>query len=262
VPVVVEAMSFEAQDLIGQAIKKHKGRICVNWSGGRDSTVVLHMALKEDPQIPVIFANTLCEHGATWAYIRKLWKEWDLNLHMSYPIKPYWQCVKEYGLPKVRQGKDKTPKCCMYMKEYPMDALKKSMGINAYFTGLMKDESRQRFLTLSRYDNSGKSQDEIAFCAQRYYKKTTDEWAYHPIANWSSEDIDQYFIDNNLPINQFYVMWGGIYKRSGCFLCTAFRSWKGKLRIASPTGYARLIEIENQERDQDFNQEGKLGTYL
>ena len=105
VSVVVEAMSFEAQDLIGQAIKKHKGRICVNWSGGRDSTVVLHMALKEDPQIPVIFANTLCEHGATWAYIRKLWKEWDLNLHMSYPIKPIGSASKSTDCRKCAKGK-------------------------------------------------------------------------------------------------------------------------------------------------------------
>jgi 3'-phosphoadenosine 5'-phosphosulfate sulfotransferase (PAPS reductase)/FAD synthetase len=54
-------MSFEAQDLINQAIRKHKDKICVNWSGGRDSTVVLHMALEENPHVNVIFANTLCE---------------------------------------------------------------------------------------------------------------------------------------------------------------------------------------------------------
>jgi len=257
-------MSFEAQDLISQAIKKHGDKICVNWSGGRDSTAVLHMAVEVDPHITVCFANTLCEHGTTWAYIRKLWEDWDLNLHMSYPIKPFWQCVKEYGLPKQRNTESncRTPKCCNLMKEIPLDNLKRELGINAYFTGLMKDESRQRFLTLSRYDSSGKSQDEIAFCAQRYYKKTTNEWAYHPIAEWSSEDIDNYFKDNNIPINQFYTKWGGIYKRSGCFLCTAFSSWEWKLKIASPTAWKRLKEIQLQEQESGFNDTGKLGAYL
>lgn len=256
-------MSFEAQELIDQAIKRHGDKIAVHWSGGRDSTCVLHMAIQSDPNIKVIFQNTFCESGETWAYIRQLRDEWNLNLHMTTPEKTFWQCVKEYGLPKVRnQDGSRTPKCCQYLKERPGDAMKKRLGVVAYFTGLMKDESHQRFLTLSRYDSCGKSQDEIAFCAQRYYKKTTGEWAYHPIANWSSEEIDQYFIDNKLPINQFYVKWGGLYKRSGCLLCTAYLSWEDKLKISHPSAYRRLKEIQSKERDAAFNGPGKLGAYL
>lgn len=255
-------MSFEAADLIEQAIKRHGDRIAVHWSGGRDSTVVLHMALQVDPNIKVIFQNTLCESGETWAYIRKLRDEWKLNLHTTLPEKTYWQCVKEYGLPAVRnQDGARTPKCCQYMKERPGDRMNKELGIVAYFTGLMKDESHQRFLTLSRYDSGGDSRDGISFCAQRYYKKTTGEWAYHPIANWSSEDVDQYYQDHKLPINQFYVKWGGLYKRSGCLLCTAYLSWEKNLKISHPFAYARLKRIQAQERDQAYTSPGKLGTF-
>jgi len=256
-------MTFEAQDLIHQAIARYKGKIAVMWSGGRDSTVVLHMALQEDPNIIVIFGNTKCESGETWAYIRKLRDEWNLNLHMTSPEKTYWQCQKEFGLPKVRnQEGSRTPKCCHYMKEHPMDEMKKKLGVVAYFTGLMKDESHQRFLTLPRYDSCGKSQDDIPFCSQRYYKKTTGEWAFHPIANWTSEGIDQYFKKNKLPINQFYVKWGGIYKRSGCFLCTAYLSWEEKLSVSHPAAYRRLKKIQAEERDKGFSEPGRLGAYL
>jgi 3'-phosphoadenosine 5'-phosphosulfate sulfotransferase (PAPS reductase)/FAD synthetase len=257
-------MSFEADELIRQAINRHRGHIAVNWSGGRDSTAVLHMALKEDPQIIVIFENTLCESGETWRYIRMLAREWNLNLHITKPEKTFWQCVREYGLPTIR-GTDNvshSPKCCQYLKERPGDAMKKKLGIVAYFTGLMKEESHQRFLTLTRYDTGGKSHDEIAFCAQRYYKKSTNEWAYHPIANWPSEDVDQYYKDNNLPINQFYVKWGGLYKRSGCLLCTAYSSWEDRLSISHPFAYRRLKKIQMEERDRKFTAPGKLGSFL
>ena len=256
-------MSFEAADLIEQAIKRHGERIAVNWSGGRDSTAVLHMALKVNPNIIVIFQNTFCESGETWAYIRKLRDEWKLNLHTTVPEKTYWQCQKEYGLPQIRNNEEgsRTPMCCKFMKERPGDAMKKKLGVVAYFTGLMKTESHQRFLTLSRYDSCGKSQDEIAFCSQRYYKKTTGEWAYHPIANWSSEDVDNYYEENKLPINQFYTKWGGIYKRSGCLLCTAYLSWEKNLKISHPFAYNRLKKIQAEERDKKYNSPGKLGSF-
>lgn len=242
---------FEAMELIEQAIKKHGEHIGVNWSGGQDSTIVAHMAIQVKPDIPILFANTGCESGETWAYIRKMQKMWDLNLHIAKPEKTFWQCVKEYGLPRIRNSdtKARTPKCCQILKEKPLDDLKKALGINAYFTGLMKAESRQRFLTLSRYDSSGGERDEIAFCSQRYYKKTTNEWAYHPIAEWSSADVRNYFIEQNIPLNQFYVKWNGIYKRSGCLPCTAYRSWEGKLSISHKYLYRKLKDIERREDD-------------
>lgn len=257
-------MSFEANELIHQAISRYKGRIAVLWSGGRDSTAVLHMAIQEDPDIYVIFENTRCESGETWRYIRKLAQEWHLNFHMTVPEKTFWQCAREYGLPTVRgtEGVSHSPKCCQYLKERPGDAMKKKLGIVAYFTGLMKEESHQRFLTLSRYDSSGKSHDEIGFCAQRYYKKSTGEWAYHPIANWSSEQINQYFIDNNLPINEFYTKWGGIYKRSGCLLCTAYLSWEKRLLISHPYAYRRLKKFQMEEQERNFSASGKIGSFL
>ena len=210
-------MTFEAPDLIRQAIERHGKHIAILWSGGRDSTAVLHMALKVDSEIIVIFENTRCESGETWAYIRKIRDLWNLNLHMTAPEKTFWQCVKEYGLPYPRgtDGVSHSPKCCQYLKERPGDRLKKELGVTAYFTGLTKAESHQRFMSLSRYDDSGKSHDEIAFCAQRYYKKTTGEWAYHPIANWSSEDVARYFSENSLPMNEWYTKWNGLYTRGG-----------------------------------------------
>jgi 3'-phosphoadenosine 5'-phosphosulfate sulfotransferase (PAPS reductase)/FAD synthetase len=240
---------FEAADLIGQAIKKHGKRIGITWSGGRDSTVVVHMAIQIKPDIPILFANTGCMDGETWAYVRNVSKLWDLNLHTAYPEKTFWQCVKEYGLPKVRNSdsKARTPKCCKILKEDPLDKLKLKLGINAYFTGLMKTESHQRFMTLSRYDSGGGERDEVSFCSQRYYKKTTNEWVYHPIAEWKPEDVSNYFIENNLPVNQIYVKWNGLYKRSGCLPCTAYLSWEKKLPISHPHLYQRLKEIERQE---------------
>ena len=53
---------FDAQELVKGAIERHKGRIAVACSFGKDSMVVLKMALNILPNIPVIFENTGVEY--------------------------------------------------------------------------------------------------------------------------------------------------------------------------------------------------------
>jgi len=71
--------TFEAEELIRKVVEEYK-RPCVSWSGGKCSTVVLHMALKIKPDILVIFNDTGVEFPETYAYVNKMAKEWNLNL--------------------------------------------------------------------------------------------------------------------------------------------------------------------------------------
>lgn len=245
-------MSFEAGDLVRQAIKRHEDRVAVTCSFGKDSMVVLHMALKANPNIKVIFENTGVEFPETIEFKEQVKKEWNLNLFETKPIKSFWQCIEEYGLPSIRgKGTQRTPKCCHYLKERPALLLQRELGVNAIFTGLMASESRQRKLTMMRYDNKKApimQKDDIEFCGQRWYAKYEDVWKYHPLAYWSEKDVWAYIKEHNIPVNKVYIKWRGIYKRCGCLPCTAYLDWEKKLSRSHPKLYRLIKKKQNPEQ--------------
>ncbi|MBD3355071.1 phosphoadenosine phosphosulfate reductase family protein, partial [Candidatus Woesearchaeota archaeon] len=85
---------FDAEELTKQAIERYKENIAVACSFGKDSIVVLHMALKYKPDIKVMFNNTGVEFPETIKYKEMLVKKWNLNLIETKPIKTFWQCVE------------------------------------------------------------------------------------------------------------------------------------------------------------------------
>jgi len=243
---------FEAEDLVRQGIKRHGNHIGVACSFGKDSMVVLHMALKVKPDIKVFFNNTGIEFPETIKFKEKLKKEWNLNLIEMRPYKgmTFWKCVEKYGLPEFRGGKSKnrTPKCCYYLKEKPAITAYGKEGIVAIFTGIMASESRNRHLLIQRYDKSVDLKDDVKFCGQRYFARTWNIWKYHPIAYWSEEDVWNYIEEHDIPVNPVYTKWNGIYNRLGCLPCTGHRNWERKLSKSHPKLYLKL------KRMQDPNQ--------
>lgn len=245
-------MAFEAINLIEQAIKRHGNNIGVACSFGKDSNAVLHMALQIKPDIPVIFENTGVEFPETIRHKNRLKEEWKLNLYETKPLKTFWECAKEYGLPTVRKQSGKgrnSPLCCQYLKEKPGLKLQRELGITAIITGLQACESRARFLVASKYDNGNApymEHDNIQFCSQRWFTRSTNMWSFHPIMLWSTAEVWEYTEANNIPVNEVYTKWGGLYERCGCLPCTAYISWKEKLPISHPKLYRKLVEMSGQ----------------
>lgn len=54
----------------------------VAWSGGKDSTVVVDLARRVDPQIPIVFYDCKLDFPETRTYISDLAEAWELNLHV------------------------------------------------------------------------------------------------------------------------------------------------------------------------------------
>ncbi len=243
---------FEALDLVKQAIIRHGDNIAVACSFGKDSMAVLHMALSVKSDIPVIFENTGVEFVETIRFKNRMKVEWNINLYETKPLKTFWQCIEEYGLPKTRKRGGKgsnAPKCCFYLKEKPALILQRELGINAIFTGLQACESNSRSLIAMRYDNKKApymSKDDVEFCSQRWYTRSTNVWNYHPIMLWSTEQVWEYTAKNKIPINEVYTKWDGIYPRCGCLPCTAYLSWGKRLSISHPRLYNHLINLKRE----------------
>jgi len=213
------AIEHPSDWVIQEALKRHGEKVALLWSGGRCSTAVLHMTLKINPKIKVLFVNTGVEYPETLKYVLNLGKEWKINLIILKPELTFWDIIKKYGLPIIRRpnnmrkkGEPDTPPCCYWLKKKPVIEYIKKHKIEALITGIRAGESTVRAINFRQKG------------AQFYYVKSEKIWKYHPIAFWNTKKVADYLLKNDIPLNPLYLK----LDRVGCWPCTAFIGW-GKI---------------------------------
>jgi len=208
------------EEIIAKALER---RVYVAWSGGRCSTMVVHLAIQQDPDIPIVFTNTGVEYPETVKFVRNLAKEWSLNFTELKPDFVFWDIVKEYGFPQLRgstkkKGVPRRPKCCELLKEKPPLDFMEKHGLEGVITGIRVEESRPRALAIYKK-------------GPYYYAKRDRMWKFHPIALISLEELMDYHRAYNIPMNPLYKK--GL-PRIGCMPCTGFIGWREQLKATNP----------------------------
>jgi len=218
----------------------------VAFSGGKDSTVLVHMLLPYKPNIITIYGNTTIEFPESIRFVRHLRDEWKLNFYEAKPEVTFWEIVEEYGWPLMGKTfgvggvahkssramffddlaergeltgqyaiQSRIPissACCTFLKERPSIKMQKSLGVDGVFLGIMASESRQRRFNFLQY-------------GELYYPKTQRIWKCHPMAIWTDDDVWEYIRRFNIPYSELYDM--GFYRgdkfihhtRNGCMFC-------------------------------------------
>lgn len=206
-------------------------RVCVSFSGGKDSTVLLHMVMAEarrrnnDRKVGVLFIDLEAQYAATIDHVERCFAEYadeieplwvSLPLHLRNAVSvydPFWLCwdpgareswvrqpsrwsiTDEGYFPFFRRG--------MEFEEFvPEFANWYSKGVpSAFFIGIRTAESFSRYLAIA-------SQYKAAFQGKRYTTIVGTERNcanYYPIHDWSTEDIWKYHGRNpDLPYNTLY----------------------------------------------------------
>ena len=208
----------------------------VSLSWGKDSVVMLHLIRTICHKSLVVFADTGIEYPETYTYRDKMLKEVfneDIKYFETKPIKTFWKCVEEYGYPHNRKekGKVRQPRCCIYLKEKPLDDFQKENAVDTIFMGLQGTESMNRrrlFMRLGGY----------------YHRKTTHQWVCLPLAIWTNDDVKRYVKENNVPINPLYSK----MDRTGCMFCTGFKNWK-KVMASYKPAHLKLILKKKEGQD-------------
>lgn len=204
---------IEATNLIKQSLSEHHNP-CINFSGGKDSLVVMDLVRKINPEIPCVFVNTGNEYRETVPYATSF-----PNVIELHPRTTFWECMKTHGAPQMKsKARRHGNYCCLELKEKPLKEHYKSQNIDLTFDGLTSDESRQRMMTLKRM-------------GAYYYNKGDKNWKCHPIHNWTVQEVWSYIYVNKLQVNPIYLK--GIY-RCGCRFCTAFIGWKRAMELYDP----------------------------
>lgn len=215
-----------AKEIIRTALSNSTEPI-VAFSGGKDSVVVLNLVRSVIESIQGIFCNTGNEYPETVEFVKSA-----ENIIWLDPLKSFWQCVKEYGMPVVKaNAKSHGNQCCNWLKEKPAIEYYKEHGIDLVFTGLTMDESRNRMMMLKRMGNY-------------YFHKKEERFKCHPIYDWTEKEVWTYIKWLKLPYNPIYDM--GI-RRCGCRFCTAYISWKDMTALYNTEDTKLLLKKLGQD---------------
>ena len=226
---------MESQKLIADNLMRYKGRVAVAFSGGKDSELVLYMTLSLCPDIDVVYNRTGVEYPETRKFIRELQALWGFHLIETQPVKSFWECADEYGLPqsskRSRSRRGKRPKCCYWLKEKPMYLAIKEHKWAAYFTGTTAAESWTRMFVAR---DKGTCYEYKAWRVQKV----------HPILWWTEGEVWDYIDKMGIPANPIYKH----IPRVGCMTCTAFKDWESQLSSMN----LKLYHFIKEMFDRDF----------
>jgi len=249
----------------------HDGAVYVSFSGGLDSTVLVHMVwtvLKK--QVPLVFVDT----GLEYPQLKEFVSRFD-DVEILRPEMSFKNVIKEFGYPlvsketaskiwKLRHGNlsdkyrnyllhgdergsfGKLAECWKFLIDAPFDTSEKCCHI-------MKRAPFRKYAKLTgRVPYIGITQDE-GFRRQREYNRTgcnvysAKEPKSQPLGFWRRQDILRYVVENNLEICSVYgdiKEENGVYyntgvNRTGCIFC-AF----GCHLEEEPNRYQRLRESD------------------
>ncbi len=172
------------------------GSIFAAWTGGKDSTVLLHQWMvllqERDPgaQVRALNLNTGYKFPEVLEFRDEMAWEWDIDLVVAGP---------DSSAARELEGTSKV-ECCRTLKVKPLQKAVKQQGVKVLLTGIRRDEHPSR-------ENTPEVQE----------KKDPDYYQVNPIAHWTEMDIWSYIMLKGLPYCSLY---DAGYRSLGCMPCT------------------------------------------
>lgn len=163
-------------------------------SFGAESAVLLDLAAKVNPAIPVLFLDTGMLFGQTLDYRKTLAAR--LGLTDVRDLRPAYQDLATTD-PQAKLWQTDTDACCHIRKVLPLDRALE--GFDAWITG------RKRF-------HGG---DRLSLPV---VETADDHVKFNPLANWTKADLDAYLVEHDLPAHPL-VEQG--FPSIGCWPCTS-----------------------------------------
>ena len=236
-----QAMTLEEKILMtNRRVKsfydENGGNIVVSFSGGKDSTVLLHLIRRLYPRVKGVFSDT----GLEYPEIVQFVKETE-NIEWIRPKRSFKEVIERFGYPLISKevsnniyevrntnseklrnkrlygdakGNGKIPKkwqflkdapfeihsyCCSVLKKRPFKKYKKEHNNVGIVIGTMAQDSRLR------------EQQYLKYGCNNFHNNQS-----RPMGFWLEEDIWDYIKKFDIPYSKIYDLG---YKRTGCMFC-------------------------------------------
>jgi len=235
-----------ATQLIAKELKECKNPV-IAFSGGKSSEVMLHILMKVCRNVPVVYNDTGINEPGTTKFVKELSKKWGFELIITKPKKTFWEIVKEYGYPKMRSEMHDIPKCCRWLKEYPMRDIVKEKDFDCIFIGNQANENMNRTQVFLQYGE--------AYDTKKIYGKKIRK--VYPVAIFTDYNLWDYIKQNNLPYLPIYdkMKERGLpleLQRTGCMFCTGYIGWQKKIRILYPKAFKKIMDDMKNENQMEI----------
>lgn len=178
-------------------IDRAPGRACFTCSFQAEDVALLHLLLKKDSRIPVLFLETGYHFPETYEYRDRLEREWHLNLVNLAARQSVTEQESAFG---ILHQTDPT-RCCHLRKVEPL--LAGLADYETWFTGLRREQSPSR----------ANLQPEEA---HRFPNGLTLH-KVSPLYDWRWKDVLAYLAANDIPLLPLYEQG---YTSIGCAPCT------------------------------------------
>ncbi len=209
-----EAITAEALDYIYEASRNYsQGEMFVSFSGGKDSTVTSHLAIRGigTPKLIHIFGDTTLEFPETMKYVERFRKDNPMIPILSARNKEqgFMELCDQVGPPsRVMRW------CCTIFKTgaitRKIDSTFKHKKNILTFYGVRRSESTSR----SKYDRESDS------------PKIAKQKVVSPIIDWLDFDVWLYILTSKIDFNDAYRLG---YTRVGCWCCPNNSEWSAFL---------------------------------
>lgn len=193
-------------------------------SGGKDSSVTMHLVRKILPDCIGRFDNVSLDVADTYLHIKTL-----SNVEISNPDKGFYQWREENNFIPTRFARA----CCSIFKEGKLMEDIPSDKKMLFFMGMRNDESDNR----SSYEDKWINE-----------KWGNRDWlACLPIRKWKELDIWLYILMNEIPVNPKYEKG---YSRAGCSIACPFA--QGYTWVLDRYWYKYLYQRWHDILENDF----------
>ena len=259
--------------VIDQFIARMDGKVYMSFSGGKDSTVLLHLCEIIKPDIKCVFVNTGCESVDVVRFVEKM--KAAHNIEVIRPKLTPRQVWEKYGFPLV--SKDQAFKIDLVRKNPNSASAQKFMRDSNKFTiskcfRYLCDTEKCKYHTSAvccnklkkdpckRYEHESGLRPIVATMASESMLRETDYLRVgqcnkfdqgheksKPLSIWMEEDIWQFIRENNIEIAEIYAK--GV-DRTGCVGCGFGAQMKDDRRLETfyrlyPKYYNMVLNFEN-----------------
>ena len=183
-----------SKDVIRSGIDRYKDRIAVSCSWGKDSLVLLDLAVQVDPTIPVFSLLTIYKPKETYEFVPQVIDHYHIHPHIYMVADIIPPILRQHNVPVILLPADKykraeehsgrttghklyvsdPQRCCDLLKVAAKDYAIKDMNLAAWFSGLRNTEGQTR-LTATETETVSPTETKI-----------------NPLLTWTEQEIWQY----------------------------------------------------------------------
>jgi 3'-phosphoadenosine 5'-phosphosulfate sulfotransferase (PAPS reductase)/FAD synthetase len=142
---------------------RFNGNIFISFSGGKDSTVLMDIALRLYPELPAVYGNTTNEDPDVLAYVLKTFGK---RVQQVTPKMTFTEVLERHGFPLV--SKEVSQK--VYELKHSRSEKLKNIRVNGYPNGSGKLAKKWHFLAKEEFNTTHK-------CCHILKKEPLERWA-------------------------------------------------------------------------------------